>query len=308
MGRAAVLLVALMALGAVTLAAQEPDTLPADTLATGTLPPADTATAADTVPEPAFTYVPPRAAFAITINRPSAGRLQSQPVLARLLSEGGEVRDTALLERAVEVDGALELGVSSVWTLGPGWALRLGAGIGRLTIRPRYLVEDTAFARATGALAADEASDATTIFLEGALRMRIASDRRAQPYLELGAAALRWESADQLAGDPGLHDGVTRIAPMAAVGAVIPVKGRLSAALQLSTRALRTPAPSAATGTSGSSNESIAITFADPARTRFADSTHELVSMLRLDVGVSMGIGGGLSTSSASATPAPTDG
>lgn len=306
MGRAAVFLVAIMALGAAHLAAQErEDTPPPDTLPAS----ADTVPAApDTLAEPAFTYVPPRVAFTVTINRPSPGRLQSQPVVARLLSEEGEVRDTALLQRVVEADGALELGVSSVWSLEPGWAVRLGGGIGRLTLRPRYLVEDTAFARATGALAADEASDVTTIFLEGALRMRIASDRRAQPYLELGATALRWESADQVPGDPGLHEGVTRIAPMAAVGAVIPVRGRISAALQLSTRALRTPAASATAGTSGSSTESVAITFADPARTRFADGTDELASMLRLDLGVSVGIGGGLSTSSASATPAPTDG
>lgn len=307
MGRAAVLLVALTGLGAARLAAQEPDTLPVDTFPAGTLT-APLTGGADTIPDPPFTWDPPGVAFTITVNRPWAGRLQTQPVVARLLSDGGEVRDTAVLERVLEADGALELGLSSVWTVGPRWAGRIGAGIGRFTLRPRYLVEDTAFARATGALAADEASDVTTFYIEGALRMRIASDRRAQPYLEIGAAALRWESADELAGDPGLHDGVTRIAPLAAAGAVIPVRGRTSAALQLSIRPLRTPVGSAPPGTIGPSSESMAITFADPARTRFADGTYEITSMLRLDLGVSVGIGGGLSTSSASATPAPTDG
>lgn len=295
MRRAALLLVTATAALAVALAAptvrplaaQEPDTVSAA--------PGDTVNAApaDTVPltPPRPEYVPPRYALSVVAGRTGGGTVQEQPIVAVRFDAGGAVADSAILQRVLVADGGFQAGVSAVVSLAPGWAVRLGAGAGRLTLRPRYDGGDSTFTAAASAIADTEASDVSLFFVEGALRMRLFTRRRPQPYLELGASSVRWTADDPPAGAPDLADGVTRFAALAAVGVLIPFNDHLSGRVQVETRAFRAPVEPSPAGASIPATDSLTLTFAAPGAGPFADSAHELFSTTRLDIGLSFGFG-----------------
>lgn len=281
MRRPTLLLIAALATwGGLPLTAQEPDTLPE----------ASPEALPDTAVPPVPAYVPPRYALSLTIGRPGGGTFQTQPVL--VTTHGADAApDSALLQRTVETSGGLQLGASAVVGLGSVWAVRLGAGVGRVTVEPRYDEGDASFVAAATEVAAGEATQLSTLFVEAVLRMRLLSSRRAQPYLELGASSLRWMAASAPGGSPVLPRGTHRLAATAAVGALIPFSDRLSARVHVETRSFRTPVAPSPAGTLAASSATTSIVFAVPPIQPFTDAAHELVSLPRLDVGISMRIG-----------------
>ncbi len=285
-------LAALAAPAVRTVAAQEPDTVSAT--------PADTVPPAPTRPE----YVPPRYAISVVGGRPGAGTAQEQPVLAIRFDETGTVADSSLLQRTLEADGGFQVAASAIVSLTPRWAVRMGAGAGRLTLRPRYDGGDSTFAAATSTLTETESGEVSLFFLEGALRMRLKTRVRPQPYLEVGASSVRWTADEPPAGAAELADGVTRFAALAAVGVLIPVNQRISARIHVETRAFRTPLGPRPAGSDGPAVDSMSLTFLAPDADRFSDNAQALYSTTRLDVGVSFGFGAMPRSPATPATPA----
>lgn len=278
MSRGTLLGVAILALGGMApLDAQIPDTLPRDSAAQP--PPAAPA------------YVPPRFALSVTLGTLGFGTLQRQRVLATRVNSAGEALDSAVLNRAVEAERGLQLGVSGVFHIDRTWAVRLGVGVGRTTVRPEYKGEADLFTAAAGRLAATEASDATLMMLEAALRMRVPSVRRAQPYVEVGGTVMHWK-AGAVAGTPKLDDGVQRMGAVAAAGVDVPLTERLAGRLQATSRVFRTPVDPAPAGMAGPGTSTMTLTFMRPETDPFADDSHELTTTLRLELGISLGIGG----------------
>lgn len=274
------LVAALAAWVVVPLAAQEPDTVPQDTSEQQEAAP----------PEP--TYAPPRFALSLTAGTLGFSTLQSQPVTATRINAAGEALDSTVLSRAVGSDRGFQLGASGTFSLDHAWALRLGLTVGRATIRPEYQGDAALFAATATRLAATEVTDVTLLGLEAALRMRIPSARRVQPYLELGGSVMRWRGGAGGAGTPALGEGVHRMGGLAAAGLDIPVTDRLAARLQATTRVFRTPVDPAPAGTAGPATSTMTLHFARPETDPFADSLQELTTTLRLELGISLGLGG----------------
>lgn len=247
----------------------------------------DTATAATPAP-----HAPARFSLALSVGGLGDRTLQSQTVLAERRNAAGTVLETATLGRSMEAEGGVEVGLTGTLSLGPTWAVRVGAGLGFTTFGVAYNGDDELFVTAAGHLAEREAVDVTVVALDAALRMRIPSTRRAQPYLELGATSMTWRGASPMAGAPELEDGVHRVAGLAAAGVIVPVRNRLAAQLRISSRTYRTPVGISPAGEPGVRSSTLVTTFAAPESRPFADPALELTTALRLDVGLSLGLGG----------------
>lgn len=259
--------------GAPPLAAQDPDTL--------TDPQA-------VLEAPAPAYVPPRYSVSVTVGRHGGGVMQTQPVQLTTLDEEGLPVDSTLLLRSVEAGDGVQLGVSALYGLGPVWAVRVGAAVGRISVRPRYDGDEAILEDAASALATDGGSDVSTFLVEGALRMRLLSSRRAQPYLEMGASWLGWSTDDGAAAALDLPAGERRLGAVGGAGVLIPFTDRLSARVQVETRAFRTPVATRATDSEALSSATHVVTFAPPSTGLFADDTRELYSTARLEVGITV--------------------
>ncbi|MFW5951363.1 MAG: hypothetical protein ACOCVZ_04535 [Gemmatimonadota bacterium] len=277
-----VLLLLLLAAGGGALGAQEPDTIPDPTRApTDSAPPL----AQDTTPAPRPAYVPPRAAFSLTVGTLGLGTLQRQPVLFMRRDPAGDVPASATLNRSVEADGGAHLAAAVTASLSRAWAVRLGAGVGRATLRTGYSGQDSLFVRTARAVSDRESVALSILSLEAALRFRIPSTRRAQPFVELGIASLGWAVDGALPGGEGLSDA-RRTAALAAVGAIVPVTGPLAARIQASTRVFRTPLDPAAEGAAGLTSSTLTASFLDPPGDGFADTARELIQTARLELGL----------------------
>lgn len=271
----------LVVCGVVPLGAQDQDTLPPDTAAEE-----------PSATPPAPDYSPPRLALSVTVGRLGFGTLQRQPVMARRVTAAGEVVDSTVLSRAVEAGSGLQVGVSGVLHIDRIWAIRLGTSVGRTTVRPEYEGEAALFAATAARLAETEATEATLLTVEAALRMRIPSSHWAQPYVELGGSAMRWRTGTGIAGTPALEDGVQRLGGMAAVGLDVPVGDRIAVRFQATSRVFRTPADPAPAGLQGPASSTMTLTFTRPEPEPFADPYRELTTTLRLELGVSLALGG----------------
>lgn len=290
-------LATLAAFTAAPLPAQQPERTdprtqePRERVPQDEVPDQDTAAAA--VPAP---YPPARFSLALSLGGLGNRPLQSQTVLAERRDAAGTVLGSAILGRSMDAEGGFEVGIAGTLSLGPTWAVRVGAGLGRTTFGVAYNGDDDLFVTAAGHLAGREAVYVTLVTLDAALRMRIPSTRRAQPYLELGAASMTWRGSSPLAGAPALDDGVHRIAGTAAAGVVVPVRNRMAAQLRVSSRTYRTPVGTTPAGDPGVSSSTLAITFAAPETRPFADPALELTTALRLDLGLSLALGGPIPT------------
>lgn len=299
----------LAAVGSVPVGAQEPDTIPdpSDPRQWPERPerqerpdqPQDTASRQPSTRSPAaLSYIPPRFAFSVTASTFGFDELQSQPVVLKRQDAAGMVLDSAFMTRSVEAEGGFQIGASGLMSLGAGWAVRAGAALGWTTLRPRYRGEETLFETAGRRIAASEEADATVVTGEAALRMRLPSSRRAQPYLEIGASAIEWR-IESSPGFPGAGANIRRFGGLAGIGLEIPFSERLSARAQATQRVFRTPLDAVPAGTEGSVRATTAVEFAASPADLFADAARELSTGLRLELGVSLGVG--------RAVKAPTD-
>lgn len=309
----------LLGLAGTPLAAQEPDTTPAlpDPEEAGALPPADSATqgmaprsgasAQDTVPARPERppYVPPRYALSMTLGTAGLGTLQRQPVLARRINAAGATLDSTYLSRAIEGGRAVQLSVSALVSLTPSWALRLGAMADRATLRPEFRggEEDDLFIGAARRLANAQETHVTMLGVEGAIRLRIPASRRAQPYLELGASAVRWDADDALNAAGDLTDGVMRVGGLAGVGILVPFGDRFAARAQAMSHAYRTVLEPASAGTPAGRGRTLSLELVDSPATAFADGAHELTTTIRLELGLSVRLGAALPVPPARSTP-----
>ncbi len=292
------LLACVVALGAVAAAAaQVPDTAAPPggrEAARDTIPPPertvpDTAATATPGTEPALGYEPPRWTVSFTLGTLGFGNLQTQPFLAERLDGHGTVLSTANLTRTVRADGGFQGTASGVVSLSRAWAARVGVGAARSTIGVRFSGTDDLFALSASRLA--DPLDATAWLLvgEAGLRYRVPTSTRARPYIELGVAALHWRP-DRTAALPDLEE-LWRYAAYAAAGAVVPLAGPWRAELRAVRRLSRTPTPPSAAGIVGPSSSTLRLTAQPGSGTAYADVALELLSELRLDVGLSVGLG-----------------
>lgn len=236
-------------------------------------------------------HQPPRFSFSVAGGSLGIGTLQRQPVTARRRDPAGAVLRSATLTRTVVAEAGIHAGAAVIASLSPAWALRLGVAGGRATLRTRYAGEDSLFLRTLEVVGDRETIELSLLSFEAALRFRIASTRRLQPYLELGAARQRWDAGPLPGGGALAAGGVSRTAVLAAVGAVIPVTGPLAARVQASTRVFRTPLEAAAPRTPDLSSSTLALSFLPTAQDGFASTAHSLVQGSRLEVGLSLGWG-----------------
>ena len=282
MGRLRVLLTCLAAIGGATGAdAQETE-------------PEAPATAASP-PEPGFIYVAPRFAVAVTLGTPGLGDLYARPAVVDrvVLDDAGKVvADTDLLTRTVRAEGGFQAGMSAILSLDDAWAVRIGGSYGRTTLTAAYGGPDSAAAavEAVSRLADEESGELRTTSLEAALRYRVPSARRAQPYVELGAAVLRWKGDGGPAAE-GVREGETAIGATAAVGVVVPLTDWLSGEVQAETRVYRNPVRPAPAGTAGPRSSIVAVTIGGTEGALFGDADREVVGGGRLAVGLRVGLG-----------------
>lgn len=275
-------------------AAQEvpPPAGPPDTLAADTLP-ADTLDAlpGDTTARPApVLRLPPRVAVSATIGTLGFTDLQTQPVMATLLGEEGVPPDSAVLERRLAVEDGLQFGVAALVSLTPAWALRAGASWGRGRLAGGDAGDDPIEGAARGL--APAASDRVDVFaIEAALRFRVASSRRAQPWAELGAGAVRLTAEDPSFPGAAALDGAVSLAALAGVGAVVPIRGPISGVVRATAQVFRTPAVTAPADAPVAANDTLRVRFLAPGGRAVADPGRELLRALRLEVGLSVGLG-----------------
>lgn len=297
------LVLVLAVLGPQTTAAQERvreeqadsaarDTVVQDTAVSDTVHP----------PRPSLGYDPAAFSLAIDIGTPGGGDAQRQPVRAWQLDYTGTPVDSALLARTVTIRGGVYGGVSGTLGLGRDWAIRLGLGLTTATLQAHYGGDAEAFVDRANATA-DVTADLRRLSIESALQYRIPSQRRVQPYLELGATFSRWQTRGSVPESLRLDAG-TQLEATAGVGAVIPLSRRFSARLHASTRLLRTPVrPRAAGDTLATSfspgwpptrkeeSETTVLVYRPPASALFADGAAEMLSMLRFQAGISYDLG-----------------
>ena len=269
------------------------DTLRQDTTAQDTLPP----------PRPPFFYVPPVLSLTVAVGMPGSGPLQTQPVLGRREAFFGTVPDSAVLDRTVQATGRLYAGVSATLGLSAAWALRMGVGFARGTLETGYDGNEVYTAQASSM--GGGSTDFEVLSAESALRYRILSARRLQPFVELGGGVSRWSAGETSAPGVALESGALQLQGLAGVGAVIPLHRHVSAQIRATTHLFRTPvSPLPAGDTLAfvpknggeeqliSARSTLLLTTLAPSGTRFADSRRELVSLLRLELGISLDLGG----------------
>lgn len=284
-----------------TLAAQErveererrapQDTLPRDTVLRDTL---------ILQPEPpTLGYDPAAFSLELTIGVPGSGEAQRQPATVLRTDIEGTVLDSAVLTRTLSVRGGATAAVSGVIGLGRDWAARLGVGLTTARVEAGFggAGTDSLLVGTANAVPGTRA-DLTLLTVETGLHYRIPSRKRLQPYLELGAAYARWHARS--APDALQDDLGSRFEATAGVGGVIPLDQRFSVRFRASTRVFRTPVlPRAAGDTLGTRIEPgwpptrkeayrrTVLVAEGPTRSPFADGALELLSLLRLQLGVS---------------------
>jgi hypothetical protein len=294
-GRVVALLLAMAAAGAGQARAQEPpDSAAAQPQDTAAQQQADSVAVIEVPP-----LMGPRFSLALMLGPAGFGEIQSQTIITVETDLAGAVLDSAEASRSLVADGGLQAAVSLAYAVTPAWVLRVGAGVTRGTLRTEYEGDPDEFVRPVGPLslnlldpiAGSRATDFTVLEVESALRYRIPSSRRLQPYLELGTVMSRWTAKDAVAGAAGLEDGITRFGVIGAVGGRLPLRERLSLRLRVSTRALGNPA-------AGGGPESLAIPGSrlvpeslEPGGAPFADTTREVLRALRLEAGLSLDLG-----------------
>lgn len=247
----------------------------------------DTTTAA---PAPRPPYVPPRIAVSVTGGRLSFSDLQNQRVRAQRLDEGGTPTDEASLERSLEAEDGLQVGASVLVGLTPVWALRVGAALGTASLAAGYSGDDP-WEGDVRALPVGPSADVSVLSAEGALRFRMRSSRPFHPYAELGLGALRLTADDPaFPGAAGLT-GETSLSVLAAVGAIVPIRGALAGRLQATGHFFGTPASPAEAGAPVATGDTLRVTFLGAAAGTFADPARELLRAFRLEVGLSVEVG-----------------
>lgn len=263
-------------------AAQDPDSLPAPAPV-----PQDSVRTAPAAPG---AYTPPRVAVSVMVGTLGFGELQRQGVTAEVLDAGGAVLGTDTLTRILGAGDGLQVGASALLGLSGPWALRGAISWGRGTLEAGYAGDEPVRGDAAG-VEVPTSADFTVLSAEGALRYRLLSRRRLQPYMELGVAAVRVEAEDAAHPGAGDLDGETSLGALAAVGAIVPLVGPVSGRIQASGHFFRTPAAPAPAGGLAGAADTLRLTFQDPAVGPFADRAVELTRTLRLELGLSVGIG-----------------
>lgn len=285
------LLLALPAGGAGAVAAQIPtdtarvDTARADTTVRDTTP-ADTTEARVARPR----YEAPRVAFSVLVGTLGFGDLHHQRVRTERLGRDGAVLDEGSLRRTLSAGGGLQVSASALLGLTPAWAVRAGVSVGEATLEDGYAGEE-ALREDAGQLEVAASSDLSVVSVEAALRFRMRSGRRVQPYAELGLAAVRVEAEDRAFPGAAALDGDASLAGVAALGAVVPIRGAFAGRIQVSTHLFRTPARLAAAGEAVAEGSRLRVTFDEPAAGPFADPMPELTRTLRLDLGLAIELG-----------------
>lgn len=248
----------------------------------------DTAAAQDTLPQPpARRYEPAAFSLTVTAGLPGSGEAQSQPVLAYRRTLSGAVLDSALLNRTVRYQGGISARVSGELGLSPAWVLRLGAGVTTATLQTSYSGDRDLYVLSVEAIQAGEA-ELRALSLESAIRYRIPSSRRLQPYLEFGAVYSRWSAEGSLSEVAAIGAGTERFEALAGVGGVVPLNRTFSARLHLSTRVFRNPVPALPAGDTVLTSSALALTAQRPPASAFADADREMLSLLRLELGLSL--------------------
>lgn len=293
-----------LVLGAGATAAQEPRNPregrePADTTAQDTLPPGTVV-----APRPSLGYQPATMSVALMVGLPGGTDAQDHPVRLWRTDLTGAVLDSAVLSRTVELRGGVSARVSGAVSLGREWAVRLGLGLATGTLEASYAGSDDLFVQSANA-AAGNSADLQVITAESAIQYRIPSNRRVQPYLELGGAVSRWTAEGSLPEAAALESGATRFEVMAGVGGIIPLTRRLSARLHAARHVFRTPVPIPAPGDTVLRSSALSVVSRPAASTSFADGAREALGLLRLHAGLSYDLGRPPPPPSAAIQPAP---
>lgn len=207
---------------------------------------------------------------------------------------GADAGTPTEIVRTLGIDGAVTTTASALVNLDRTWGVRVGAGLTRGSLSADYAGNDAAVAIAKQLPAVGDRG-VRTLSVEGLVRYRISSGGRLYPYLELGLAAVRW-STDGTPGTvfPGASDlvnGTTQAAVVGGVGVNVAVTGRLEARLQATTRVSRTPLGTSPAGGFLAAADSASLAYSAPRGIRFADAAVETVRALRLDVGLTYGLG-----------------
>ena len=234
----------------------------------------------------------PRVAFSVTVGTLGFGDLQTQPVRATALDADGLPTDSTVLERRLAAEDGLQVGVAALVSLTSAWAVRAGATLGRATLAGGYDGEAPFEGDARG-LAPAASDDLTFLALEAALRFRPLSNRRLQPWVELGGAGVRVTAEDPAFPGAAELDGDIALAALAGVGALVPLWGPVSGAVSLTAQLLRTPAGIAPAGGVVAAGDTLVVRFLAPDGRAVADPGRELLRVTRLDLGLSVGLGGG---------------
>lgn len=275
--------------------AQEPtDTTPqrpqAVQAAQDTAGPAAGDTAAPPAPRPLRPV--PRVVVGVSAGLARFTDLQAQA--AQLTMVGAEDEPVAL-RRTLGVDGGVGGTASVLINVSPTWGLRVGVGTARGTLKAEYEAEDTATSGRATRLPVVGARDITITTVEGSIQYRIPSGLRLHPYLELGGAAMRWSvdatPATVFAGASDLLEAKTRAAVEAVVGATITLGGGAAARIEAATQLFRTPLGTTRAGSLVAAGDSASLAFAEPIAARYSDVAIELVRALKLQVGLTYGVG-----------------
>ncbi|MFW6205765.1 MAG: hypothetical protein ACOC5I_00870, partial [Gemmatimonadota bacterium] len=234
--------------------------------------------------------------------QPGEGEAQTHAVDAYRTDLSGAVLDSAVLSRSLTVRGGIRAAFAGELSLGPRWAVRLGLGAAVATLETGYSGQDDAILAGARALTPD-GERITVLSAETTLRYRIPSQRRFRPYLEMGTGVSRWS----IDGEAGL----TRFEGLAAVGAVVPLSDRLSARVHAASRSFRTPVATATAGDTLASSSALTLISRPSTGATFVDGARELMSLLSLEVGLSVDLGsaaGRAPTSPEPGDPAGTSG
>jgi hypothetical protein len=238
----------------------------------------------------------PRVSFSITIGTIGYGDLQAQPVLAERIAEdenGEGAPESAVLRRSVSVERGIHAAGSVAVSLGAYWSVRAGAGGGRVRLDHGFAGADV-WAAEAAAVPIAGGREVALSSVEAALRFRLPSAHTLRPYLEVGAAAERWRARDSSLPFPGasaIAEDVTRIGGHAAVGAHYPLTDRWAVRAQGSARVFRTPLEPAPVGAEAGRTDALVLSFQQPSAGAFGDSSLELVQGVRLELGLSYGVG-----------------
>lgn len=254
-------------------------------------------------PRAVFRHDAPRFAVSVSIGTLGFSDLQRQGVLAERLLRDGTVGETESLVRRVTAEDGLQLGVSALLGLSQAWAVRAGASWGRASLAAGYSGEGE-LRQDVGALGPGGSSDLSVLTLEGALRFRMRSSRPFQPYAELGLAAIRLDAGEApLAGAGPLAGSSSSLAGLAALGAIIPLRGPFAALIQASGTFFRTPLEGEEEGTSVAASQKLRVSFEAPAAGSFSDPALELARTVRLDLGLAIELGSVAAPRAAAAAP-----